>query len=93
MNILKKRQYSVARFYDLLIKSKEMRKQIKDFTISQFKDGRKNASAKKNPRYIYTEADLGEGILDVGVTANYLKTLRDQLEPSSWYPMLKTQWS
>lgn len=30
-----------------------------------------NASAQpaKKPRYIYTEEDLGEGILDVGVSA------------------------
>lgn len=82
----------MARFYELCIKSEEMRKQLEDFTVNQFKGDRKNAATKKNPRYIYTEADLGEGILDVGVTANYLRRLRDQLESSSWYPMLKTQW-
>ncbi len=65
---------------------------LKDFTINQFKGGRRNTPAKKNPRYIYTEADLGEGILDVGVTTSYLRRLRDQLESSNWYPMLKTQW-
>ncbi len=68
-----------------------MRKQLKDFTMDQFKGDRKTAT-KKNPRFIYTEEDLGEGILDVGVTTNYLRRRRDQLESSSWYPMLKTQW-
>jgi hypothetical protein len=33
----------------------------------QFKESRKTQSVKKNPRYIYTEEDLGEGILDVGI--------------------------
>ncbi|MGB5005476.1 MAG: hypothetical protein WBO39_00960 [Ferruginibacter sp.] len=33
----------------------------------QFKESKKNAPVKKSPRYIYTEADLGEGILDVGI--------------------------
>lgn len=69
-----------------------MRKQLKDFTMNQFKGSRKNAATKKNPRYIYTEADLGEGVLDAGVTASYIRRLRDQLESNSWYPMLKTQW-
>ena len=38
---------------------------------NQFKESKKNAPVKKSPRYIYTEADLGEGILDAGIdTAN-----------------------
>jgi hypothetical protein len=89
----------MARFYGYSFyqKRQKMRKQLKhlkEITVNagQFKDGRKNAASRKNPRYIYTEDDLGEGLLDVGVTANYLRRLRDQLESSSWYPMLKTQW-
>lgn len=69
-----------------------MRKQLKDFTVNQFIGDSHNAATKKNPRYIYTEEDLGEGILDVGVTATYLRRLHDQLESNSWYPMLKPQW-
>lgn len=32
---------------------------------------RKYLASKKNKQYIYTEADLGEGILDEGVTVQY----------------------
>ena len=32
---------------------------------------RKNEAGKKTTRYIYTEKDLGEGLLDVGVTPSY----------------------
>ena len=38
---------------------------------SQFKENKKTESVKKNPRYIYTEEDLGEGILDVGINSPY----------------------
>jgi hypothetical protein len=54
-----------------------MRKQtINDFSAinadqNQFKEGRRDISFKKNPRYIYTEEDLGEGILDAGVNPTY----------------------
>jgi len=34
---------------------------------NQFKESKKNDTVKKSPRYIYTEADLGEGILDAGL--------------------------
>lgn len=32
---------------------------------------RKNESGNKTIRYIYTEKDLGEGLLDMGVTPTY----------------------
>ena len=38
---------------------------------NQFKEVKKNITVKKNPRYIYTEEDLGEGILDAGVSSSY----------------------
>ncbi len=38
---------------------------------SQFKENKKTESVKKNPRYIYTEEDLGEGILDVGINSPF----------------------
>jgi hypothetical protein len=58
---------------------------------SQFEDNRKNISRKKNHRYIYTEEDLGEGILDVGINtaANFKGKPNSQL----WASMLKPYWS
>jgi len=50
---------------------------------NQFKEGKKNMPVKKNPRYIYTEEDLGEGILDAGVNSSYTKDQR------LWTSMLK----
>ena len=54
-----------------------MRKQTNDHFAavnagqSQFKENKKTESVKKNPRYIYTEEDLGEGILDVEINSLY----------------------
>ena len=70
-----------------------MRKQTtNDFSAinanqNQFKENRKNLSVKKNPRYIYTEEDLGEGILDAGVNSTYTK------DQQLWTSMLKPYWS
>ncbi|MEO7306965.1 MAG: hypothetical protein ABIR78_04145 [Ferruginibacter sp.] len=58
---------------------------------AQFKEGRKNLDIKKNPRYIYTEADLGEGLLDAGVSSFYDQ--QDNLNTKPWMNMLKTKWS
>lgn len=74
-----------------------MRKQItNDFralnaTENGFEVSEKNIHGKKNTRYIYTEEDLGEGILDVGVNsaANYKEKPNSQL----WTSMLKEYWS
>ncbi len=35
----------------------------------ELKCSKNTSTAAKKPGYIYTEADLGEGILDVGVSA------------------------
>ena len=76
-----------------------MRKQTSsDFTginanQNQFKEIRKNLAGKKNPRYIYTEEDLGEGLLDAGVTSPYLTDQQDNLHTQPWVTMLKTRWA
>lgn len=73
-----------------------MRKQATgDFTAinanqNQFKESRKNLPVINNPRYIYTEEDLGEGILDVGVISPYST---GRLDPQPWTSMLKTNWA
>ena len=59
---------------------------------NQLRDGRKNVSAKKNPRYIYTEEDLGEGILDVGISSYYMRDQQDNLITKPWTNMLKTKY-
>jgi hypothetical protein len=61
---------------------------------NQFKEGRKNVAVKKNPRYIYTEEDLGEGILDVGISSSYHSTdQQDNLNTTPWITMLKANWA
>ena len=35
----------------------------------ELKFSKTTSALAKKPRYIYTEADLGEGILDVGITS------------------------
>ena len=69
-----------------------------DFTAinasqNQFKESRKNMSAKKNPRYIYTEEDLGEGLLDAGVISSYINDQQDKLQTQPWITMLKARWA
>lgn len=59
---------------------------------NQLRDSRKNVSAKKNPRYIYTEEDLGEGILDVGISSYYMRDQQDNLITKPWTNMLKTKY-
>ena len=76
-----------------------MRKQTShDFTginanQNQFKESINNLAAKKHPRYIYTEEDLGEGLLDAGVTASYMTDQQDMLLTQRWITMLKTKWA
>jgi len=73
-----------------------MRKQTtNNFTAgnsTQFKAGIKSISPKKNPRYIYTEEDLGEGILDVGISSYHATDQQDNLITKPWNTMLKTKW-
>jgi hypothetical protein len=60
---------------------------------NQFKETRKNLPVKKNPRYIYTEEDLGEGILDAGISSYYSTDQQDNLHTTPWMTMLKTKWA
>ena len=75
-----------------------MRKQTTiDFTVinanqNQFKSN-KNVATKENPRYIYTEEDLGEGILDIGISSYYSTEQQKNLNTKPWITMLKTQWA
>ena len=55
---------------------------------NHFKEN-KNLSSK-NPRYIYTEEDLGEGILDVGINSPVLRGQQATLNPQYWSSMLRT---
>ena len=69
-----------------------------DFTAinanqNQFKESRKNMSVKKNPRYIYTEDDLGEGLLDAGIISPFENDQQDKLHTQPWITMLKTRWA
>lgn len=76
-----------------------MRKQITtDYTgpstnQNQFREGNKNVAVKENPRYIYTEEDLGEGILDAGISSYYPTEQQNNLNTKPWANMLKTQRS
>lgn len=59
-------------FYMIIYKTNKMKKQTtNNFEASmpvEFKLNRKTLSVAKKPTYTYTEEDLGEGILDVGVS-------------------------
>ena len=74
-----------------------MRKQTTNYVAinaNQFKETSKNLPVKKkNPRYIYTEEDLGEGILDAGISSYYSTEQQDNLHTTPWMSMLKTKWS
>ena len=48
-----------------------MKKQTNNFNATmpdELKLSRKTLSVSKKPSYIYTEEDLGEGILEVGIS-------------------------
>jgi len=51
---------------------------------NQFKESKKNAAVKKMPRYIYTEADLGEGILDEGIERTNTQGRKGDQQFNSW---------
>jgi hypothetical protein len=51
---------------------------------NQFKESKKNDTVKKSPRYIYTEADLGEGILDAGLDIPNKSTGKDYQNQQRW---------
>jgi hypothetical protein len=77
-------------------KPNKMGKQIiNDFRATnaienRFEESEKNIPAKKNTRYIYTEEDLGEGILDVGVNA--AANRKEKPNSQLWTSMLKPYW-
>jgi hypothetical protein len=48
----------------------------------------KKFTPKKNTRYVYTEEDLGEGILDVGITAHYTLNQIEGLFTKAWTSLL-----
>jgi hypothetical protein len=87
----------MAWFYRLFYKTNKMGKQttnnITALNANQFKTGRKDLDVKKNPRYIYTEEDLGEGLLDAGVTSSYMTDQQDKLLTQPWITMLKARWA
>ncbi len=57
-----------------------------------FKAGVRNISAKKNPRYIYTEEDLGEGLLDACINSAYtIQSHNFKLVP--WISMMRSKIS
>ncbi len=62
-------------------------------TANQFKQTRKNLPGKKNPRYIYTEEDLGEGILEAGISSYYSTDQQNKLNTQPGNTLLKTQWA
>lgn len=74
-----------------------MRKQTTTNAVAvyanQFKGTRKNLPVKKNPRYIYTEEDLGEGILDAGISSYNYSDQQNKLNTQPWNTQLKTQWA
>ena len=59
---------------------------------NQFKASIKSVTRKKNPRYIYTEEDLGEGLLDAGVTYTY-KAEQHNFKLVPWISMLRSKIS
>jgi hypothetical protein len=50
----------------------------------RFKDSKKHIPVKKNPRYIYTEEDLGEGILEAGINMPYISNRKDSQNLQPW---------
>lgn len=48
----------------------------------------KKLTPAKNARYVYTEEDLGEGILDVGITAHYTLSQIEGLFTKAWTSLL-----
>lgn len=72
---LNNNQYPVWHDFDILlnIKTKSMKKQMNNDFISsrpdELKLNRKPSPDTKKPTYIYTEEDLGEGILDAGISS------------------------
>ena len=72
---------------------KQTSNNITALNANQFQADRKNLHAQKNPRYLYTEEDLGEGLLDAGVTSSYMTDQQDKLQTQPWITMLKVKWA
>ena len=59
---------------------------------NQFKENIKNVTGKKNQGYLYTEDDLGEDLLDAGITYTY-KAIKHHFELNPFRHMLRSQAS
>ena len=64
-----------------MIQQFKMKKQ----TNNNLSESRKNIAGKKNIRYIYTEEDLGEGMLYAGITSSYTAAKQKNLNPQNNY--------
>ena len=67
--------------FPVIIQQKKMKKQSNNFTT----ESRKNVTGKKNTRYVYTEEDLGEGILYAGIVSSYTAGKQKNLNPQNNY--------
>jgi len=56
--------------------------------VNQFKENIKSVTGKKNQRYLYTEDDLGEDLLNAGITYTY-KAIKHHFEPNPLRHMLR----
>ena len=72
---------------------KQTTNNITALNANQFQADRKNLYAQKNPRYLYTEEDLGEGLLEAGITSSYINDQQDKLQTQPWITMLKAKWA
>jgi len=59
---------------------------------NQFKENFKSVTGKKNQGYFYTEDDLGEDLLDAGITYTY-KAIKRHFELNPFRHMLRSQAS
>ncbi len=88
MHFYNKPQLSWYGFHTCIYKRNKMRKhstnQFSANNAGQFKESKKHIPVKKNPRYIYTEEDLGEGILEAGIKMPYIVTRQDNQNLQPW---------
>ena len=67
-----KQKFFKNRWHDFIIKKTNIMKKKNTITDKkQFAMRNNKSTDKKSKKYIYTEADLGEGLLDAGVTYPY----------------------
>ncbi len=56
---------------------------------NQFKENIKSMTGKKNQEYLYTEDDLGEDLLDAGITYTY-KAIKRHFELNPFRHLLRS---